>query len=153
MNCVGQCALPLLRLMAVPDGDSGWCDGCTLLAPSSSQSISPSDLTVSVVESPRATLCRRPHADALSAVLRAAAALSQLGAMFNQCACRSCCPWVKRGQRLCIKITRMETLHFLSLWGTARCRTALLRGGCWAAAEMFLRIRFVQFSSHYPECI
>jgi len=85
MNCSGpMCAhcddlLPLLRLMAGPDGDSGWCDGCTLLAPSSSQSISPSDLTVYVVESPRVTLCRRPHADALSAVLRATAALSELG--------------------------------------------------------------------------
>jgi fatty acid amide hydrolase 2 len=85
MNCSGpMCAhcedlFPLLRLMAGPDGDNGWCDGCTSLAPPTSDSISPSDITVYFVESPRVTLCRRPHADALSAVHRAASALSALG--------------------------------------------------------------------------
>ena len=84
MKCSGpMCAhcddlLPRLRLMAGPDGDSGWCDGCTLLAPLSSHSISPSDLTVCIVESPLVTLCRPPHADALCVVLCAAAALSEL---------------------------------------------------------------------------
>ena len=85
MNCSGpMCAhcedlLPLLRLMAGPDGDSGWCDGCTSLAPPSAHNIAPADVTVYVVDSPQVTLCRRPHADALSAVQRAAAALSAMG--------------------------------------------------------------------------
>jgi fatty acid amide hydrolase 2 len=71
--------LPLLRLMAGPDGDSGWCDGCTSLAPPSAHNIAPADVTVYIVDSPQVTLCRRPHADALSAVQRAAAALSAMG--------------------------------------------------------------------------
>jgi fatty acid amide hydrolase 2 len=85
MCCSGpMCAycedlLPLLRLMAGPDGDNGWCDGCTSLAPPSSHYISPHDVTVYVVESPRVLLCRRPHADALSAIRRAASALSDAG--------------------------------------------------------------------------
>ena len=85
MNCSGpMCAhcedlLPMLRLMVGPDGVNGWCDGCTSLAPPSSHNIAPSDITVYMVESPRVSLCRRPHPDALSAVLRAASSLSALG--------------------------------------------------------------------------
>ncbi len=85
MNCSGpMCAhcedlLPLLRIMAGPDGDSGWCDGCTSMPPPSSHYITPSEVTVYVVESPRVLLCRRPHADALSAIRRAASALSSAG--------------------------------------------------------------------------
>ncbi len=90
MNCSGPMSahcedlMPLLRLMAGPDGDNGWCDGLTSLAPPSSHSILPSDITVYIVESPRVTLCRRPHTDALSAVLRAASALSALGCDVQQ---------------------------------------------------------------------
>jgi fatty acid amide hydrolase 2 len=85
MNCSGpMCAhcedlLPMLRLMAGPDGDSGWCDGCTSLAPNPSHILLPSDVTVYTVQSPRVSLCRSPHVDALSAVQRAASALSLLG--------------------------------------------------------------------------
>jgi fatty acid amide hydrolase 2 len=90
MNCSGpMCAhcedlFPLLRLMVGPDGDNGWCDGHTSLPPPSSCNVAPSDVTVYVVESPRVTLCRRPHADALSAVHRAASALSALGCDVQQ---------------------------------------------------------------------
>lgn len=85
MNCSGpMCAhfedlFPLLRIMAGPDGINGWCDGFTALAPPSSHAISPCDVTVYVVESPRLFLCRSPNADAVSAVRRAASALLAAG--------------------------------------------------------------------------